>query len=432
MKAFRLPPDLMLGATGSAAQIEGGNVHHTWNSWERCGRIRPEGGTLSIRQAARHFENWKEDVDIAAGLGIETLRFSVEWARIQPEEGVIDREAAARYREEIEYMKQRGIRPLLTIHHFTDPVWFEKKGAFLKPANVRSFLKYVGVVVNLFGDLVSDYVTFNEPNVYALMGYMGRGFPPDRDDPAAARRVLSVMAGCHIRAYEKIHRMREAMGYRDTKVGFALQMRSFAPLHPASGAERTMADLSRFLFQEVCAKAFLRGDFRFPLENLGGFSKGEYGDYLGISYSTRSHVVKIGDNIVGEGAPRTDSGREIYPHGLEECMRELYGMMNRPVWILENGCCDNTDSFRALFIYDHLAVTAASKIPVERYYYGTLLDGFEWLAGTGEKYGLVGVDPETGERTVRESGHFYREIIRLGGVTEELADRVLSGMKYHT
>ena len=432
MKTFRLPPDLMLGAVSSAAQIEGGNVPHTWNGWEKNGDLRAEGESLSIRRAACHWEKWKEDIDIAAGLGLETLRFSVEWARIQPEEGVIDREAVARYREEIEYMKQRGIRPLLTVHHFTDPVWFSRKGGFLKPANVRYFLKYTGIVVNSFGDLVSDYVTFNEPNVYALMGYTGRGFPPGRSDIREARRVLSVMAGCHIRAYAKIHRMRKSMGYRDTRVGFALQMRSFAPLHPDSAAEKHMADLSRYLFQEICARAFLLGDFRFPLENLGGFEPGVYCDYLGIAYNTRSHVVKPGDNITRENVPRTDSGWEIYPRGLEECMRSLHGMVKKPVWILENGCCDNADAFRSLYVYDHLAVIVGSKIPVERYCYRSLLDGFEWLSGMSGKFGMLGTDPVTGERTVKQSGHFYREIIRLGGVTEELAERVLSGMNYHS
>ena len=328
-------------------------------------------------------------------------------------------------------MIERGIRPVMTLHHFTNPVWFEKAGAFENPSNVRYFLKYVGIAVNYFGDLVSDYVTINEPNVYALMGYGGQGFPPGQNDLMKVRRVISVMAGCHIRAYEKIHRMRSAMGYSDTKVGMSIHMRGFAPVDPYSRVENRMTELQKYFFQNSCARAFLLGEFRFPFENLGKFKKGVYCDYLGINYYTRSHLKKLGDDLTREQDPKSDYGWEIYPYGLEECMKELYEIVRKPVWILENGVCDQNDAFRALYIYDHLAVIARTEIPVERYYYWSLLDNFEWLDGMSKKFGLVGIDPETGLRKVKRSGQFYREIIRLGGVTEELADRSVANESYH-
>ena len=430
MNGYRLPPGLLLGASTASAQIEGGDVPHNWNRWEKEGKLHDCASGVSITRAAGHWEQWKEDIDVAAGLGLDTYRFSIEWARIQPTPESCDREAVNQYREEIEYMKARGIRPLLTLHHFTNPVWFEERGAFEKPENARDFLKYVGIVVNCFGDLVSDYCTINEPNVYALMGYAGQGFPPGKNNLLKARRVLSVMAACHIRAYQKIHRMREAMGYDDTKVGFALHMRSFVAMHPLSIFESQNRRLAQYLFQDAVAAAFSTGKFRFPLWNLAKLPEGVWCDYLGINYYTRSHVVRIGDDRTRPQDPKSDYGWEIYPQGLEECMREFYATCPKPVWILENGVCDEEDAYRSLFIYDHLAVIARSAIPVERYYHWSLLDNFEWLDGATKRFGLVEVDYETLRRTVKKSGRFYREIIRLGGVTEEMAERYLRDEKY--
>lgn len=431
MKGYRLPPGLLLGAGTASAQIEGGDVPHNWNAWEKKGRLHPEAQETSIRCASRHWEHWKEDIDIASALGLETYRFSIEWARIQPERDRIDMSAVHHYRGEIGYMLERGIRPVMALHHFTNPIWFEKMGAFENPSNVRYFLKYVGIAVNYFGDLVSDYITINEPNVYTLMGYAGQGFPPGEMNLQKVRRVFSVLAGCHIRAYEKIHRMRSAMGYGDTNVGIALHMRSFAPMDPISSVQSRMCVLQRYFFQNVWARAFLLGEFRPPFRNLGKFARGVYCDYLGINYYTRSHTEKPGDDLTREQDPKSDYGWEIYPYGLEECMQELYSIVRKPIWILENGTCDDTDSFRSLFIYDHLAVIARTELPVERYYYWSLMDNFEWLDGMSKKFGLVEIDPVTGERRVKGSGHFYREVIKLGGVTEELAERTVARERYH-
>ena len=428
MKGYRLPKRLMLGAVSSSAQIEGGSIDHNWMEWERKGRLHDSS---SFSNACDHWNLWREDIDIMAAMGIETYRFSIEWARIEPRAGVFDQEAIARYREEIEYMLSSGIRPCLTLHHFTNPTWFERRGAFLYPGNVKTFLRYVGLVVKCFGDLISDYVTFNEPNIYALLGYGGEGFPPGDNNLVSSRRVLSVMAGCHIRAYEKIHRMRERMGYQDTKVGVALHMRAFAPLSPMSFLQRKSIEISKWGFQDSAAKAFLKGEFRFPMQNLGGFKKGIYCDYIGVNYYTRNHMNLPAGDLVRPQDPKSDFGWEIYPQGLAEVMRELRAICPKPIWVTANGICDDTDRFRSLYLYDQLSVLVQSELPVERYYYWSFLDSFEWLEGESKRYGLVHVNFRTQERTVKKSGHFYREIIENHGVTAEMTERYVEGENYH-
>ncbi|MDO4619220.1 MAG: family 1 glycosylhydrolase [Lachnospiraceae bacterium] len=430
MNGYRLPQTLLLGVSSSAAQIEGGETAGNWNEWCRMNRISDKS---SISRACDHWNRWKEDIDIMAAMGVQTYRMGIEWSRIQPKPGSIDYTAVNHYRQELEYLQTRGIRPLLTIHHFSNPLWFEKKGGFEAPANVRYFLKYVGIIVNCFGDLVSDYVTFSEPNAYAFGGYAGQGFPPGENNPITLRRVLSVMAGCHIRAYEKIHRMRTAMGYSDTKVGIALQMKVFAPLQPSSVWMKHSAELQRRAYQEAVAKAFLTGDFRGPLENLGHFKKGLYCDYLGISYASRVHVSKPGEEQARPQDPKDDHGREIYHYGLELCMQELVNTVQGqlPVWILSSGADDRKDAFRSLFLYDQLNVLAKTKLPVERYYCRSFTDSFEWLDGEKSRFGLVRVNFETQERTVKKSGRFFREIVAAGGVTPDMAERYVKGEKYH-
>ncbi len=428
MKAYQLPKNLLLGAATASAQIEGGYTNHSWRNWEKRGKLRHDS---SFSRACDHWERWKEDVDLMAAMGLETYRFSIEWARIEPREGCFDRQAIRRYREEILGMLSAGIRPCLTLHHFTNPMWFENRGGFRNPANAKLYLRYVAIAVRSFGDLVSDYVTFNEPNVYAFMGYGGQGWPPGSKNVMAAFRVLSVMAGCHIRAYRKIHRMRRAMGLAGTRVGIALHMRAFAPMNPDSGVQKTCIAFNRLFFQDLPARAFLLGQFRKPMENLGGFIPGIYCDYLGINYYTRNHVLLPVAEVVRPRDPKNDYGWEIYPQGLSEVMRELYRICPKPVWILENGTCDEEDRFRSLFIYDHLEVLSRTEVPVERYYHWSFLDNFEWLDGESKRFGLVHVDFETQERRVKKSGHFYREIIHNHGVTHDMTERYLSDERYH-
>ena len=429
MNGYRLPEGLIFGAAASAAQTEGSAVPHSWRKWSGTDRIR-DGS--DICRGTGFWENWKTDIDIMAAMGIESFRFSVEWARIQPEMRRIDMEAVNRYREMIRYMKTRGIRPLLTLHHFTNPVWFEAAGAFTRPANVKHFLRYVGIAVNYFGDLVSDFCTFNEPNLYAAAAYAGGGFPPGENNPVTVRRVLSVMAGCHICAYKKIHRMRERMGYSDTRVGVGLHMRIYAAVTPVSIIQSKKAAILEYLFQTASAKAFLTGDFAGPLENLGRFRRGIYCDYAGLVYMTRVHVNSKGRLTVRREDPKGDNGTEIYPQGLEKAMKELFMICGKPVWILGCGVCDNEDRFRSLWLYDQLEVIARTKVPVKRFYYWSFTDSFEWLEGERSRFGLVAVDYETGRRSVRGSGSFYRELIRCRGVTADMAERCVRGEKYHT
>jgi beta-glucosidase len=199
-----------------------------------------------------------------------------------------------------------------------------------------------------------------------------------------------------------------------------------------STLQERSVQISRWCFQGSVARAFLLGEFLPPMEKLGRFERNVYCEFLGINYYTRNHVIKPGDDLTRPQDPKNDYGWEIYPQGLAEVMRELYDICPRPIWVTECGVCDEKDSFRSLYIYDQLAVIARSELPVERFYFWSFTDNFEWLDGEQKRFGLVYVNYRTQRRTVKKSGQFYREIIRDHAVTEDMAERYVAGENYHT
>lgn len=427
MTTFKLAPDMGLGVSTAPAQIEGGDVDHNWNDWSRKGHIK-DGS--SPQRANRHFEHWREDLDSMAEMGIRHYRLGLEWARLEPAEGQWDQDAVRFYRRLLKHLKKRGIKPLVTLHHFTNPMWFEKRGGFADEYNIPCFLRYVAFAIRAFGDLAAEYITINEPNVYAVLGYWGGGFPPGVNSVGQTVKVMSVLAACHIRAYQLIHRRRRAKGYTDTKVGFAHHARVFAPENPHNPLHQSAAALTAWLFQDALAQACLTGRFRPPLQRFGRLPRGEYSDFLGLNYYTRSTVRGIGDGMAASGA-KNDLGWEIYPPGIVMCARKLSAYLPRPLYITENGTCDNQDTFRSRYICEHLAALSGSELPVKRYYHWCFIDNFEWLEGESARFGLVHLDYESQRRTIKKSGEFYQKIIAQRGVTPELYNQYVAGEEYH-
>jgi hypothetical protein len=172
---FRLD-GVLLGVATAATQIEGGDVASSWTDWaDRPGTIK-DGSTP--RRATDHWERWRGDTALMATLGVHVYRMSVEWARLEPHPGRWDDATFARYREELELLHDKGIRPLVTLHHFSHPSWFERDGGWLGPGALWAWERYVSEVVTRLGDLVCEWVTINEPNVYVAGAYVFGDFPP--------------------------------------------------------------------------------------------------------------------------------------------------------------------------------------------------------------------------------------------------------------
>ena len=423
---FTLPNGMLMGVSTASTQIEGGNVNSNWNDWYAKGRITDGTDPATGND---HWDRWQEDTVLLSEMGMQIYRFSIEWARLIPEEGRVDEAAVLRYRQELQALVDKGIKPLLTIHHFSNPMWFEIKGAFTKQENLHYYLELVELVVDRFGDLCSDYITINEPNVYATNSYFFGAWPPGETNISNTLRVMENLAYCHVKAYLLIHEKRSAMGYSDTMVGCANHVRVFTPKNPKNPWHCVCAKLTEWLFQDALTRAMTLGNFPLPLRNRWKIPKGEYTDFIGVNYYSRSTVTGIGDGV-RENCPKNDLNWEIYPQGIVECGRKLLKVLPRPIWITENGTCDNNDRFRCRYLYEHLKALCNSGLPVERYYHWCFCDNFEWIEGNSAKFGLVSVDPKTKARTIKRSGHFYSEIIRRGGVDESLYEEYVSAQEY--
>ena len=424
---FKFKDQLSLGVASAATQIEGGDCGHNWNDWYAKGKIKDHSNPA---RATNHYHLWKQDADLMAEMKIKYYRLGIEWARICPKEGEVDEAAIAHYREELIYLKEKSISVLLTIHHFTNPMWFERKGAFTKKENLQYFLDFVELVVKSFGDLVSEYITINEPNVYATLSYYFGEWPPGEKSISKTVTVMSNMAICHMKAYRLIHRMREKMGFHDTKVSFANHVRVFDPQNPKNVLHGICSKLLERLFQGAVTEAMATGNFKWPLKSTKEISRGEYLDFIAINYYTRTTVSGFGDGTK-QDAPKNDLGWEIYPEGLVRCADKIYQLLERPIYITENGTCDNQDTFRCKYIYEHLKVITESDLPITRYYHWCFCDNFEWVEGESARFGLVHVNYETQERTVKTSGQFYTRMIEEDGVTEELYREYVEPEEYH-
>ena len=406
---------LGLGVATASTQIEGGHADTNWHRWaDQPGRVK-DGSTPA--RAADHWNRVGEDIALLRELGVRYYRMGLEWARIEPEEGVIDEDAIAHYHDELAGLREAGITPLVTLHHFNNPGWLEDRGAWLAPATANAYLRYVKVVVTALSDQVGEWITMNEPNVYATQAYHFGDWPPGHRKLNQAIAVMDNMAQAHIRAYNLIHAIQPA-----AKVGVAHHLRVFDPAHPRNPADRAGAKAQEFLFQDAIMEACSYGRFRLPLRGSSLVSAGRYFDFTGINYYTRSWV-KGASEGTRPGSPRNDLGWELYPEGLTRILREVSRRYPGPVYITENGTADAADSFRPRFIYDHLRAAIDSGVDVRRYYHWCFTDNWEWIEGEVPRFGLVELDYETQARQVRPSGRFYADLIINGGVTDEAYDR---------
>jgi len=411
-----------LGVATAATQIEGGDADTNWHRWAATAGHIADGSTPA--RAADHWNRVQQDIDLMRELGIKHYRMGLEWARIEPQPGQIDDAALEHYVDELTRLRDAGITPLVTLHHFSNPWWFEQLGGFYCRPAIKVFLWYVRQVVARLHPLVSDWVTINEPNVYAMTGFIDGSFPPGHRSMREGMRVMQHLAQAHIGAYQVIHEISP-----DARVGVANHLRVFRPANPRNPLHQAVSRLDQYLFQDALTRAMSTGVFLPPLRQPKGIRRGRYYDFQGINYYSRSTVSGLADGTPS-GVDRNDLGWEIYPQGLAIVARRVNRQYPGPIFITENGTADAADAFRPLFLYDHIKAAVQSGAPVQRYYHWCFTDNWEWADGEGPRFGIVALDYETQQRTVRQSGRFFADIAANGGVTDQAYGRWVAGREY--
>ena len=416
MNSFKLNGKL-LGVASAATQIEGDCKNTNWYDWYLKGNI-VDNSSPDI--ANKHWEKWKEDSELMKDMGIKVSRIGLEWARIEPQENVFDYEVLDRYKEELKLLNSYNIKPLLTIWHFNNPLWFEEKGGFLQKDAKDKFMNYADTVIKYLGDEVETWVTLNEPNVYGFNSYFVGSWPPGEKSLIKFIKLMEVFSSIHIATYERIH-----FYYPEAKVGTSLHVRIF-DAYDNSFINKASNIFVERLFQKALEKNLCTGKAIIPYKKQ---KEGKYYDFIGLNYYTRSIVKGLGDGVK-ENTPKNDLGWEIYPEGLRRLCQEYYEEYKAPIYITENGTCDNNDIFRSKYIYEHLKAISDLDY-VERYYHWCFIDNWEWVEGQSARFGLIHNDYDNQIRTIKKSGEFFKEIIKEDGVNEEMYERYIKDEKYN-
>src|SRR4051794_108607 len=393
---FRLPsapmatttfPDGFVWGTATAAhQVEGGNWNSDWWAFEHAENTpcaEPSG------DACDQYHRYRDDIALLAELGFNAYRFSIEWARIEPEEGEFSTAALDHYRRECAACHELGITPVVTFHHFTSPRWVAAAGGWEDPATADRFARYCERAAAHLGDLIGWACTINEPNMVAVGGYLSGAFPPGVQDPARRRKVNEVFVDAHRKAVGVIR-----SGPGDAPVGLTLAMQE----HVAVGGEGAEARLQRI-------RSSLEDVF---LEATGG------DDFIGVQTYSRLRIGPDGSLGPEEGVETTQMGYEFWPEALEACMRRAWAMTDGiPIFVTENGISTADDTRRIAYVERALAGVRRcldDGIDVRGYTYWSALDNFEWALGYRPEFGLIEVDRATFERKPKPSAKW------LGGV----------------
>jgi beta-glucosidase len=420
------PPNFLWGTASSAHQVEGNNFNNQWWAFEQQPGAIWHGDKSGI--ACDWWRNAEADFDLMQQMGLNAHRMSIEWSRVEPTPGRFDRSAIDRYRAMLDALRSRGIKPMLCLHHFSNPQWLEAGGAWERAETIDRYLRFVRFVVGTLGDLNEMWLTINEPQVYTNHSYLEGIFPPARKNLIAGIKVYRHMLLAHGLAYQEIHRLQP-----EAQVGTASALRAFKPLRADDKGDQFASALIKFLSEDAWTTALRTGIVLPPYgAEYSGALKGAF-DFVGINYYTRSlirfvpnPVAVFGERMLMPGAEVSDSGRDgpyswYCPEGLYDLCMEMR-QFGKPIYITENGLPDADDDQRPRWLVGHLqAVHNAIRdgADVRGYYHWTFTDNFEWAEGWALRFGLVEVNPETQQRTVRPSGELYRQIATANALPGE-------------
>lgn len=403
------PSTFYWGASTASHQVEGG-THNQWSEWEKrhAKKLAKKAEKLysflpnwdQIKDQAEdptnyisgngvdHYHRYIEDFMLLKKLNMNAFRFGIEWSRIEPKEGKWDQSEIDHYRKYIKKLREMKITPFPTLWHWTEPMWFSKKGAFEKTENIRFFTRFVNKIVDEFGDDFEYLITLNEPNVYAGIGYLVGIFPPNRKNPIKTYQVYRNLAVAHIKAFEIIKSNKSHIN-----VGVAMGLINARAKHPKNALSRMSASASEFLWNW------------WWLDRLGPRQ-----DFVGVNHYTTDYFNKI-MRRKNPSNPLSDVGWYMEPSGISELLEKTWRRYKKPLIITENGLADSKDELRKWWIEETLGAmeSAIEKgVDLRGYLHWSLLDNFEWEKGWWPKFGLVEVDRENEmKRTIRPSAKWF-------------------------
>ena len=423
---FNFPKGFLWGTASSAYQFEGNNKNTQWFEWEQQPGKIAQGDTCGL--AADWWSGrWREDFDRAEEGRHNAMRISVEWSRIQPAPERWDEDALDHYIDMLRGLDQRGLFPIVNFHHFTDPQWVAELGGWENEEVPALFAAYVAKVTEAIHSAVTTYLTINEPNVPAVLGYLMGEYPPGKQDLGAAATVMANFARGHALAYGKIKEIQP-----EARVGFAHAYRGFAPRSKANPLDRLTARLHHQLWNEFFPRMFTDGKARLLGRMISIPEAAGTQDFLGLNYYTSDEVrfsllagkdAFFSKRSLPQDAPASPNGMiastpEDFFHALKWSLK--FGV---PIIVTENGTEDPEDTFRREYLTAHIHQlwhAVNFNYPIKGYFVWSLVDNFEWTEGWTRRFGMWELDVETQARKQRPSAEMYARICAENALTSDI------------
>jgi beta-glucosidase len=413
------PDGFLWGAATAPHQVEGANTGSDWWEWEtRPGSVvaEPSGDAID------HRNRYAADIALLASLGLGVYRFGVEWARVEPEDGVFDDRWLDHYAAMVACVRSHGMVPMVTLQHFTLPIWVARRGGWLSPATPELFARYCRRVMGRLGSGPDLVTTINEPGVVPFGGYLAPlGFPPGRRSVPEWERASEHIATAHVRGRAAV---REA---GDVRVGATHSLAEWESNRAGRPVMELMRRRMEDVFLDACAdddyigvQTYTRVPVRLPLvlgPGAWGLARSRWLQSLALPWAVARGLAGHGDNP-GDDDTRTDMGYEYRPQAVAATVRRVAERYpGKDIIVTEHGIATDDDARRVAFIAEGLAAlhqVIADGIPLRGYVHWSAFDNFEWALGYRMRFGLVGVDRSTQERQVKPSARFLGEIARTG------------------
>lgn len=438
-QAPEVPADFIWGVASAAYQVEG---HHdesdNWGWWET--QVSQTGEERVLSPAGISNDEWnlyKKDIENMLFLGVKSYRFSVSWSKIMPAENQFDQAALDHYSQLIDALLAAGITPMITLHHFSHPMWFEKKGAFDKQENIHYFVTFSERIFKEYGDRVQLFATFNEPAVYGFGRHLELNYPNSYQQPSVQRMGLMLKNTliAHDQVYSAIKNLPNG---EKSKIGIVKSMMQMDPYSIYDLGDQVVAHYAQKVFSGAYMNYFTKGVFDFTSAMIEADVVYENPDpdnikldFIGLNYYSHNafdfeysdfDLDKASKPLFYPGEIPTDIDYGYYPEGLYRAIKDI-SVINKPIYITENGIGLGPE--REELRQQHLktALYGLSKAikegyDVRAYYYWSLNDNFEWNHSYSKEFGLFHVDRNSKAltRSPKATAHLYKRMISVSEI----------------